>query len=275
MPKISGVSEELLGAASDDVAGVLSMLRQGAGLVTLQGLFDRLDQSQKTAGQIILSLIQNNFMPGKIQNILGKDKPISPAFHNRLFGKYSCVVEEGMMTSTQKQMQFAQLIELRKLGVAIPDDVLLESLTMQKKSELIASVKKSQEAQSQMAQQQQQVQMQELQARAEMAHAKAGADRGLEVERVSRIEENKSLAIERKAAAKKDEEQAVLNMVRALKEIEQIDLAQLEKLILLTKSLQEPTIAGQGETPQSPVTSQPPLTQSMVENQPSQEQGLI
>ena len=44
--EISGVNEELLGSAVDDKAGILSMLRQGAGLTTLQGLFDQLDYSQ-------------------------------------------------------------------------------------------------------------------------------------------------------------------------------------------------------------------------------------
>jgi len=41
--QISGVNEELLGAAEDDKSGILSMLRQGAGLTTLQVLFDNLD----------------------------------------------------------------------------------------------------------------------------------------------------------------------------------------------------------------------------------------
>jgi hypothetical protein len=45
--EISGVSDELLGMAEDDKAGILSMLRQGAGLTTLQILFDNMDFSQK------------------------------------------------------------------------------------------------------------------------------------------------------------------------------------------------------------------------------------
>ena len=41
--KISGVNEELLGSADDDKAGILAMMRQGAGLTTLHGVFDGLD----------------------------------------------------------------------------------------------------------------------------------------------------------------------------------------------------------------------------------------
>lgn len=250
--KDAGYNEELLGAASDDIAGVLSMLRQGAGLTTLQILFDQLDLSQKQLGKTILDLIQVNFMPGKVQQILGKDAQLSPAFYNRLFGKYNCVVEEGMNTSTQKQMQFAQLMELKKLGLAIPDETIIEAATIQNKKDLMETIKKNAEMAQQQQQQQQQVAMQELQARATLSEARAKADTGLAVERLSRVKENDALAIERKAAAKKDEEQALLNMVRALKEIDSIDLDQLEKLIILSKQLEEPTTAGQGTENKTP-----------------------
>ena len=250
--KDAGYNEELLGAASDDIAGVLSMLRQGAGLTTLQILFDQLDLSQKQLGKAILDLIQVNFMPGKVQQILGKDAQLSPAFYNRLFGKYNCVVEEGMNTSTQKQMQFAQLMELKKLGIAIPDETIIEAATIQNKKDLMETIKKNSEMAQQQQQKQAEVAMQELQSRATLSEARAKADTGLAVERLSRVKENDALAIERKAAAKKDEEQALLNMVRALKEIDSIDLDQLEKLIILSKQLEEPTTAGQGTENKTP-----------------------
>ena len=67
LQQISGVNEELLGSATDEKAGILSMLRQGAGLTTLQHFFDNLDQSQKLLGQIFLEGIQKNWSPGKGQ----------------------------------------------------------------------------------------------------------------------------------------------------------------------------------------------------------------
>ena len=87
--------------------------------------------------------------------------------------------------------------------------------------------------------------MEELKSRSELSKARAKADTGLAIERVSRVKENEALAIERQAAAKKDEEIALLNMVKALKEIEQIDLGQLEKLIALSQQLSAPVVAGQ------------------------------
>lgn len=239
--EISGVNEELLGSAVDDKAGILSMLRQGAGLTTLQSLFDQLDRSQKLLGKLTLELIQTTFMPGKVQNILQGEQP-SPKFYNKNFGRYDIVVEEGLNTSTQKQMQFAQLLQLREAGVPVPDDVLLEACTLQNKKKLIDSITQSQQQQKQMAEQQAQIQMQEVMARTNLANARAKADEGLGLERISRIQENQQLAVERRAEAEKDHQQAILNFAKALKEMDQIDLNQIEKLIALSNMMKEKEI---------------------------------
>jgi len=235
--QISGINEELLGSAIDDKAGVLAMLRQGAGLTTLQVLFDQLDYSQKQLGKLMIDIIQNNFTPGKMKRILNADP--TPQFYNKNFGRYDAVVEEGLNTATQKQMQFAQLLQLKEAGVPIPDEALLEAATIQDKKKLIESIQQAQQQAQQMQMQQAQVQMQEIEARTNLAHARAEADRGLGYERISRVEENKALAVERRAAAVKDEEQALLTAIKAIKEIEGIDIEHLEKLVTLSRMLKE------------------------------------
>lgn len=241
--EISGVNEELLGSAMDDKAGILSMLRQGAGLTTLQPLFDQLDRSQKLLGKIIIDIIQSNFTPGKIKKILEGKEP-TDQFYNKAFGKYDATVEEGINTTTQKQMHFAQLLQLREVGVQIPDHVLLDAATLQNKNELIAAVQQQQQQAMQLQQQQAQVAMQEQQAKIELAQARAMADRGLGIERVSRVQENQALAQERQSAAVKDQDLALLNFVKALKEIEHVDLSYLEKLLTLNSAVQAQSTAG-------------------------------
>lgn len=234
--QISGVNEELLGSAVDEKAGILSMLRQGAGLTTLQSLFDNLDRAQKLLGELMVNIIQTNFTNGKVQKILNGEQPAA-AFHDKAFGKYGCAIEEGLNTTTQKQMQFAQLLQLRELGVPIPDDVLVEAATLQDKEKLTKALAQAAEQRSQLQQQQAQVAMGEVAARTDLAHARAEADRGLGAERYSRIEENHALAQERKSAAIKDEEIGLLNFVKSLKELEDIDINQLEKLVKLQTHL--------------------------------------
>lgn len=234
--QISGVNEELLGSAVDEKAGILSMLRQGAGLTTLQSLFDNLDRAQKLLGELMVNIVQTNFTNGKVQKILNGEQPAA-AFHDKAFGKYGCAIEEGLNTTTQKQMQFAQLLQLRELGVPIPDDVLVDAATIQDKEKLTKALAQAAEQRSQMQQQQAQVSMEEMAARTDLARARAEADRGLGAERYSRIEENHALAQERKSAAIKDEEIGLLNFVKSLKELEDIDINQLEKLVKLQTHL--------------------------------------
>ena len=236
--QISGVNEELLGSSSDDMAGVLSMLRQKAGSTTLQGLFDSLDRSQKLLGKLLISVIQNNFTPGKVKRITEEDP--TPEFYNKNFGKYDAAIEDGLNTTSQRQLSFAQLIQLRQMGVAIPDSVIIEHITMQDKDKLIEAVQQQQQQAAQQAQQQAQIQMQEIQARAELAESRAMADRGLAVERQTRSQSNLGLAEERRVEAVKDLEQAKLNYIKQLSELESLDLAKLEKLIALSKMLEEP-----------------------------------
>jgi hypothetical protein len=234
MNLVSGVNEELMGSALDDKAGILSALRQGAGLTTLQPLFDKLDYSQKLLGEVVMKLVKSNYTPGKIKTMLGGEDPTA-FFYNKSFGKYHCMVEAGFNTESQKQMQFAQLMQLRDMGVQIPDSVLLDAATIQNKGDLINAVIQQQQATQQMQMQQAQAALQLQNAEVQMATARAAADRGLGAERYSRIQENQALAKEREAEAAKDDQQALLNFAKALKELEDIDLQHLHKIVTLQK----------------------------------------
>lgn len=246
--EISGVNEELVGSATDDKAGILSMLRQGAGLTTLQALFDQLDRSQKLIGKIMLDIIQANFTPGKVKKILGGQEEPTPQFYNKAFGRYNAVVEEGINTTTQRQMEFAQLMYLREAGVPVPDEAIIKTATLQNKQDLIDAIQQQQQAQSQIQSMQQQLEMAKLKAETELVNARALADQGLGIERISRVDENKALAQERRAAAAKDDDVAFLNLVKALKELDDIDINQVEKLMGIVSKMK-----GQHEEQQNQV----------------------
>jgi len=235
--QISGVNEELLGAAMDDKAGVLSMLRQGAGLTTLQNLFDGLDRSQKLLGSLFIDIIQSNFTPGKIQKII-EQEPM-PQFYNKAFGKYDAAIEDGLNTTTQRQMQFAQLLQLREIGVPIPDSELLEAATLQNKKQLVDAITQQNDQAQQQSQQEAAVALENQRAVINSLEAKARADTGLGIERVSRVAENQEMVEERKAEAQKDRMAGLLDLVKSLKEIEQIDILQLERLVALSKVLND------------------------------------
>lgn len=244
--EVSGVSEELLGMADDDKAGVLSMLRQGANLTTLQILFDNLDFSQKLLGNVQLELMQRNWTPGKIARIV-KEEP-TPEFYTRAFGKYDAVIEEGLNTSTQRQMEFRQLLEFRKLGVPVPTDHLIKISTISDKDELIQSLQAQEQAQAQQQQQSAQAQIALLEAQVRDYEARANANQGLFLERASRTEENSALATERRAEAQSNRDKGSLDRIKAIKELQDMDLEQLKKSLELLERFQQRTFQDQKET---------------------------
>ena len=235
---VSGINEELMGANYDDKSGYRSALQQNAGLTTLQPIFDRLDNSQNLLGDIVIDVIQANYTPGKVQLLLEGDQP-APLFYNKAFGRYHSSVELGFNTETQKQMEFAQLLKLKEMGFDIPAERMIDAATLQKKDELIKQMQQNSQAQQQAQQQQLQSQMQLQQAQSKLAEARATADTGLGFERMSRVEENRQLAVERSAQAKRDDAETVMAYAKALKELEDIDLSQLEKIINLQKVLRD------------------------------------
>lgn len=244
--EISGVNEELLGSAEDDKAGYLAMLRQGAGLTTLQIIFDQLDTSMKIAGKLMIDYCQNNFSPGKVKRILQEEPSLE--FYNKAFGIYDIAIEEGFNTTTQRQLQFKQLLYMRELGLPIPSSVLLESATIQNKEELIQSVIQQEQQNQQLQQAQAQAALEFQQAQIENINSQSVANKGLGIERISRVEENRALAVERLAGSQKDRQAATLDMVKAFKELQMIDLNQLQTFIGILDNLKQMVPQGQEET---------------------------
>jgi hypothetical protein len=237
MYNCAGLSQENLGKiVQDDASGYLSAIRQGAGLTAQQPIFDRLDLSQNMLGNVMLEIIQRNYTPGKVRMILEGQEP-TQQFYNRAFGKYHSQVQLGFNTESQIQMEFAQKMELRKIGVPISDADMIESATLQGKDKIIQNMQKQQQQAMQMQQMQMQNQMQLQQAQTELAQARAQADMGLANERNSRVEENRALAIKQLHESNKEDELAVLNKVKALREIEGMDMDYLHKLVSIHNML--------------------------------------
>lgn len=228
--QISGVNEELLGSAVDEKSGILSMLRQGAGLTTLQTLFDQLNSSQKYLGQLFIDLIQKNFTSGKVRRVIGNEP--NPQFYTKAFAKYDCVVEEGVMTATQRQLAFSQAFQLRQAGIPIPDKYLLDHMALQDKAQLVKDMEEQQQQAAQQAQEQQRIANEEIIMRTRLAEATMQEKQGLAAERFSRVAENESMSMQRKAEATYDE-------IRAVKELQGMDLQQIQHALSILASIKQ------------------------------------
>ena len=233
--EISGVNEELLGSAVDDKAGVLAMLRQGAGLTTLHELFDNLDTAQKILGSKMLKAIQANYTTGKVSRII-EEEPTAQ-FYNKAFGIYDAAVEEGFDTTTQRQNEFAQLMHLKEMGIPIPDESLIEAATLQNKTKLLENIKQIQQQQMQAEQEAKAVENDLRRAQTNLANAKVESDLSLAKERDSRVYSNIGLMQERAYESEKDRTQAILNVAKTLQEMDSVDLGNIMKLIQLNNAI--------------------------------------
>lgn len=224
--KISGVNEELLGAATDDKSGILAALRQGAGLVTLQTIFDKLDYTQRLFGKIRLQAIRKNFSKGKIRNILGRE-PDQRFFTSHSL-KYSVSVEEGNYSTTQRQMELQQLLHFKELGMPIPDKSILRAAFITNKKQVMEEMEE--QAEQQAEQQQAEMQMQQRKDGAEIVakESKARSDLAREQELLASAQEKLAKIDQTDADAEHKRTQADLDLVRMMVELEDMQFNQFK-----------------------------------------------
>ena len=172
------------------------------------------------------------------------------------------MIEEGFNTESQRQMQFAQLVQLREMGIQIPDSALLETATIQNKDKILQQMEQEKQQAQQIQQQQLQMQMQEAQSRIQLAQSRAISDEGLGLERVSRVDENKALGVERRAKAVADDNMALLNFVRAMKEIENIDITHLQQIVSIQQMLKAQEQVKEDKVNNPTITNNPQPTQN-------------
>ena len=242
--KISGVNEELLGAATDDKSGILSMLRQGAGLTTLQTIFDKLDYTQRLYGKIRLQAIRKNFSKGKVRNILGHDA--DPRFWTSHSQKYAISVEEGNYSTSQRQMELQQLLHFKQLGMGIADKSIIRAAFITNKRQVIADMEEQNQQQMQMQQQEAEQAAQVDQSKIMASMSKAELDRAKVIETYANIENIHADAEHKKV-------QTELDLVKSMLELETMDLDMIHRSYEIAMAIkgqntessqQQPALAG-------------------------------
>jgi hypothetical protein len=235
--EIAGVNDAAFGqteTAGD--SGVMMMLRQGAALVNLQDLFDNLRLSQKNVSKKVLQLVQK-WSPEKVKRIINEEP--TEQFYEKDFMKYDIAVQEGVLTDTQRQMYFRQLVDLRQLGAPVSGEMLADAAPIQGKSEYTEKLAEMEQQQAQQAQAQQKIQDELLQNQAQMAQAKAISDIALSKERFTRAVANMGLEDERASKAVENRADTALQRAKAIKELASLDDERLLKYLQIVRMMEE------------------------------------
>lgn len=252
MMEIVGINDAAFGVTENaSESGVMMMLRQGAAIVNLQDLFDNLRLSQKALSQKTLKLIQK-WSPQKVKRIINQEP--TPQFYSRDFTKYDITVKEGMLTDTQKQMYFRQLVELQQLGVPVTGQMLAEAAPIQGKTKYIEQIQQMEQQQAQAQQQQAQVQQQLIDSQRQAQQAQAISNIALSKERFTRAVANMGLEDERASKAVEDRSSAALNRAKAMKELEAMDASKLTAYLSIIRVMEEMNRVQEEDVKQDDVT---------------------
>jgi len=211
----SGVNLETWSAQDQSNASSLTvMLKQAANLMVLQKYFDQWDVSLKLLGERMLQIVLHNWNAAKVGLILGEEP--SPHFYSQIFAKFQTIVEEGLLTSTQKQQEFKAILDLNEiLGGIIPSSYIASKATIQGKNDLMQLLQEQEQKQAAVQQEATNIQHAFEEARlkeliskaannlamARERHGRSEADIGLFEERLSEITHNRAMATKAKMEA--------------------------------------------------------------------------
>ena len=179
--EISGVSDAMLGQDSAEVSGVAIQAKQNRGQIQIQVPLDNLAKSRLFVAKNIMCLIQSFYTEERVIQITKDDDPMKPreemvlnqmtpegeVVNDMTVGEYDVVISTMPARDTFDESQFAEALQLRQVGIAIPDDAIIEYSHLQRKGELakrirmITGVEQSPE-QQEAAQIQQQIQMEQV-----------------------------------------------------------------------------------------------------------------
>jgi hypothetical protein len=197
MTKSVNINEELLGTITGNpqIAGYLAQFRAGQALVGLRDLFDNLSYSQKLIGQKLLKLIQQ-YTPSRIKRITNQEP--TREFYTRDFGTYDAVAVEGMITDTQRNLMYSELIQLKETGnkiddpAPIPWSIIFKYAPIQMNTELMQHLQQLEQQQQAEAAERKKMEEMAMQLQIAQAMGQIDADRSRAEERTTQAVENQT-----------------------------------------------------------------------------------
>ena len=217
---------------SDRMSAALFGMKEQMAMQSLGPIFDHAKEAQYLLSKKVMKMCQN-YTPEKVQRII-KAEP-TPEFYNGTFLNYDIDVVEAVMTSTQKQAAWLQWFSMKQAGVQVPDEIGME-LAPQPISKKYAE--KMEQARK-IAEEQAKQEIEDKKQVNELLQAKAFSDISLGEERLSKIKYDAALSEERLAAAQEERSRSTLDIVRAAKEFQTMDIDNAHKILEMIKGVQE------------------------------------
>ena len=153
--QISGITDAMLGTDSPEVSGVAIQAKQGRGSMLLQVPLDNLTKTRQYLAEKILQMVQTYYTEERIIQVTDEQDPYKPRNKVRVnqmtpegqivndltLGEYDVIVGTSPARDNFDEMQFAEAIELRQVGVPIPNDMIVEYSHLSRKADIAERIR--------------------------------------------------------------------------------------------------------------------------------------
>lgn len=212
----SGINlENWSGQDDKQISALTAMIKQAANLLVFQKYFDQWDFSFKRLGDLLLKICLNNWNAEKVSLLIGEEP--TPHFYSKIFAKYQVIVEEGLLTPTQKNYQAQQMMDINSTfgREVFPPSMIIKDMNIQGKAEMMQFLQQQEQQAQQLQAHQTDIQhafedakLKDMYSKVVMniatareRHGRSEANIGLFEERLSEITRNRALAEKDKMAA--------------------------------------------------------------------------
>lgn len=289
---LSGIDmENWSGQQDKQISALTLVMKQAANLMVFQKYFDQWDYSLKLLGESLLSIILYNWNYAKISLLIGEVP--TPFFFSKIFCKYQTVVEEALLTPTQKNLQAQQMLDINAAfgREVLPPSLIIPNMNLQGKAEIMKFLEKQEQQASQMQEMEINMTQSMEQARLQELYSKAVSNLAMARERHGRTESNIGLFEERlseitrnRALATKDKMEALEKLIDVTAKFGQIETQLgMEQIDDIEEEQEDEEDEEKQEAKQTSLANQfvqelmsqmPQGQQGMQQNQPNQEMVL-
>jgi hypothetical protein len=148
----------MLGTDSPEVSGVAIQQKQNRGVLMIQVPLDNLQKTRQYLAEHVLRLIQAYYTEERLIQITDENDPMKPevpivvnqvtpegdVINDLTLGEYKVVVGTMPARDNYDEVQFAEAISLRQVGVPIPDDLIVDYSHLAKKGEVAQRIRQMQ-----------------------------------------------------------------------------------------------------------------------------------
>jgi len=231
--KTSGIDLENWSGQNDaQLSSLTLLLKQAANLLPFQKYFDQWDYALKLVGERLLQIVLYNWNVEKVAMLIGEEP--TPHFYSRIFAKYQTVVEEGLLTATQKNLQAQQMMDINAAfgREVIPASMIIKDMNIQGKAQIMQMLQDQEQQTMHKQQQAEHVQHLLEDAKLKELYSKATVNVASAKERYGRFESNVGLLEERiseisknRALATKSKMEAIEKMMDVIAKYGEIETA--------------------------------------------------